>query len=769
VCELALFLALAATALTPAPALALPEGRVYEMVSPVYKAGYGVANIRAVAPDGESVVIESLGVFAGVLWTEEASLYLARRGESGWSTTSLTGPPITTTFDFSSTLEYALAQGSLEKSSAGGSIPSSGTQFLLHRMDLPNTAAGWELAADGLSGLGGNSEGESADLCHILLGRTGKALLPEAEGAVGTSGIGAEGQLYDLSAAPAGGCHGDGSQPLKLVAVKNKLGVHNEPEPIDKQCPAEPGLLNDFGEGQQQSNFNDISADGEEIFFTTCPVGGGGPGSWSAHLQLYVRVGGVKTLEVSEPVSEVGACGEVIPCPGAAIRAPAAFRGASESGSRVFFTTTARLVAGDEDEQSDLYMATIGCPEGEPGCEPAHKQVVSLVQVSHDPNPGEAAEVQGVVRVAPDGSRVYFVAHGVLSEGANVEGNAPVKGAENLYVYERDERYPAGHMAFVADLCSGPALSGGVEDKRCPRDLRATRGRNDAELWQGPRQEAQSTPDGGFLVFSTYGQLLKNDTDNAKDIYRYDAVTGLLDRVSLGEAGNDSNGNRNESASELENGKPGLADASIPAGGIDAGGDASTQHEMGTRAISQDGSRIVFTTAEPLSPDAVNGLADVYEWHKGTGEAGEGEVSMISSGSAVLPDREAVISPSGRDLFFVTSAALVPQDLDEATDVYDARLEGGFPPAPAERRPCSGDACPGPLTNPAPLLVPGSVSQAPGQNFAAPVSTTTVKPKAKSTAKCSKGKKLSHGKCVKTKAKKRKTKAKKAGNNRRTK
>ena len=42
----------------------------------------------------------------------------------------------------------------------------------------------------------------------------------------------------------------------------------------------------------------------------------------------------------------------------------------------------------------------------------------------------------------------------------------------------------------------------------------------------------------------------------------------------------------------------------------------------------------------------------------------------------------------------------------------------GFPQAPAAAQPCSGDACQGPLTNPAPLLIPGSVSQVPGENLA---------------------------------------------------
>ena len=112
------------------------------------------------------------------------------------------------------------------------------------------------------------------------------------------------------------------------------------------------------------------------------------------------------------------------------------FAGASEDGSRVFFTTAAPLSAEDTDSGNDLYMAQIGCPEGEPECAVSERVVTAMTQVSHAPGVGEAAEVQGVVAVAPDGSRAYFVARGVLSEAPNAQGAFAVKGADNLYVYD---------------------------------------------------------------------------------------------------------------------------------------------------------------------------------------------------------------------------------------------------------------------------------------------------------------------------------------------
>ncbi len=710
--------------LLPGVAVALPEGRVYEMVSPPYKGGYGVNDANAVAPDGESAVFGSVGAFAGVPWDTTGAQYVARRGSSGWLTVPATTPPIGGIEDFSANLEYELGELSHGQTSSGDTRFTELT-LDLHQLDMPDTPANWEVFGGivvreltgsneppglGYAGAGG---GGSGDFCHIVLRNTvAGAWLPEALNTNRT-------QLYDLSR----GC--DGEQPsLRLVAVRNKLGVNNEPEVINRYCSPELGTglgLVEIGT-QQVGTVNTISGDGKEIFFST-NVDGGLCGARADH-QLFVRLGGARTVEVSKPLVEAQACGEEVPCQGAGLRASAYFDGASEDGSRVFFTTTAPLGSEDKDTGNDLYMASIGCPAGEAGCAAADRQVTSLVQVSHGET-GEPADVQGVVRVAFDGTRVYFVAPGVLTMGANLEALAPAKGAENLYVYDA----ATGSLAFVADLCSGPQESGSFEDLRCPSNLtRGARTRNDTSLWGPTEQAVQSTPDGRFLVFSSYARLVKDDTDTARDVYRYDADTGVLDRVSLGENGYEANGNND------------AFDAAIPSAGIDPGETVTGEREMSQRAISDDGSRIVFSSVEPLSQDATNGMSNLYEWDEQEGST-EGMVSLVSTGSASTSDKGAVISPSGRDIFFITSAGLVSQDTDGLGDLYDARLGGGFPVASAPRQSCSGDACQGPLTNPAPLLVAGSVSQAAGGNFAAD-KPVAKKSKKKSKKRSKKKKKL---------------------------
>jgi hypothetical protein len=686
-------------------AFGLSEGRVFERVSPAYKGGYGVAGLSMVSANGERVAFESLGTFAGIQSNTLTNMYLASRTDSvGWTSSSLQSPPGAAGVSFSSGLEYVVAAREPRLTAVGE--PTEGAEYLLHNVDLPNVPATWErfgplLLQANEKPYEGLAIGGSADLCHQIIGATEPLMtVPPLVQTAGTLG-----QIYDESR----GC--DGTEPYLVPVALNNAG-----NVINIHCGTELGVEGSYSETpsggtEQESRFNTVSAHGGAIFFTTSVELNS---NCRAH-QLFARLGAERTVEVSKPLNE--ACGEV-PCPGALARASAYFTGASEDGTKVYFTTSAALTASDKDTANDLYSATLGCGEGEAGCGLAEQRVVSLVQVSHDPVVGESAGMVGVLRVSSDGSRVYFVAHGVLSEGPNVEGHAPVSGADNLYAYDAQ----TGVTSFVVDLCSGPALSGSTEDTACPTSLAGRESghgggdgpvRNDSELW-GPVQPVQSTRDGRVLVFTSYGQLLEDDADSARDVYRYDDVTGLLVRVSTGENGYDSNGNDE-------------FDAGIVTSGIDLGNPSAFRLELTARVVSDDGDRIVFTSASPLSAHAANGLPNIYEWRGG--EGGVGVVSLLTDGSSPTEDEGATISPSGRDVFFVTASGLASGDEDGLRDVYDARLGGGFAEQATPRQPCSGDACQGALTNPLPLLIAGSAVQEAGENFAPPAKGKLVKKK----------------------------------------
>jgi hypothetical protein len=409
--------------------------------------------------------------------------------------------------------------------------------------------------------------------------------------------------------------------------------------------------LGNGSSGSWTTAFHAVSADGSEVFFTACGV-------------LYVRVNGSETVEISPSGS---------------------FRGASSDGSKVFFTEGGSLY---EDE---IKAGAV-----------TRKVLISDATV-------------GVTRISEDGSHVYFVSGEVLTSSRNGLEQEAHAGAENLYVY--DTLTP--ETKFVAELCGGRETSGSVTGVgQCPGSG------SDERLWQAfdtghPAQasgclEGVATCESGrYLAFDTYAQLIRSgpeaDTDTALDVYRYDALTGRIRRVSVGVEGHDHNGN-------------GAFDATIVAPGFGEGL-VMTQYELGDRAISENGT-VVFATAEPLSVDAVNGLPNVYVWHE---EDGRGSAGMISSGSSVTSDEHPVIDVSGRDVFFDTTSGLVPQDTDGLPDVYDARIEGGFPAAPVQAGGCTGAACQGPPSVPALLAPPASATFSGLGNPAPPSANPTVK------------------------------------------
>jgi hypothetical protein len=101
--------------------------------------------------------------------------------------------------------------------------------------------------------------------------------------------------------------------------------------------------------------------------------------------------------------------------------------------------------------------------------------------------------------------------------------------------------------------------------------------------------------------------------------------------------------------------------------------------------VSDDGSRVFFSSPDPLVPGLSGGSVKVFEYENGAPQLLSGSES---GGEAVFLDASA----SGDDVFLATRERLAPTDTDELVDVYDARVDGGVaePPAPV---PCPGGAC----------------------------------------------------------------------------
>lgn len=252
------------------------------------------------------------------------------------------------------------------------------------------------------------------------------------------------------------------------------------------------------------------------------------------------------------------------------------------------------------------------------------------------PSPGGNPEVRGVVGVAEDGAPVYFVAQAALATGAS-------SGAPNLYVSR------AGTPEFIGTLAA-------VDERAWSPDLES--------------HTARVTPDGEHLLFLSTVSLTGFDNTDAvtgkpdPELFLFDAGARDLTCVSCNPGGN-----------------PPIGGASVP---------PATSRSYVPRIVTDDGSQVLFNSGDALVSRDSNRRQDVYEY-------ADGSLHLISAGTSSDLSALVDVSRDARDVFFTTRASLVPTDLDSASDIYDARVGGGFPIV-AEPLACEGEACRGPFS-----------------------------------------------------------------------
>jgi hypothetical protein len=703
----------------------LPECRAYEMVTPLDKGGSTAepperADVL-VAPEGDTVGFQSPGVFVGVENLEAVAqgvvtFYLSRRMASGWVAE---GAPL------------PASSLNTEALSLGGFSADLGYQRVdcgqAHTTDDGETLDGYRCALGQPGGalvatpsyqyINGQTSGGfatflggSADLSRAFIQVRGPLLPADNIVTGGNTGI------YEIAGV------GTPFAELRLVNVDNNGNQLSNGNlgPLSGDFRAGP-LVNG-------SAYHASSENGETVFFTATPTAAQQPGG--GQQTVYARLHHSETVSVSNPVP--AECLTCSPTP-----QPATYQGASADGSKVFFTTAQQLVNGDQDETTDLYMYDFANP-------PTHHLVQLSAGGTGDLTPGIGANVQSVVRMSSDGSHVYFVATGVLTTLPNSLGQVAQSGADNLYGVDTN----TGETKFVAELCSGEDLSGSITDTSCPTPA------GDG-LWSEEdslSRDAQTTLDGRYLVFSTFAHLTGADANNGQAAYRYDFQAGELTWLSHPAQG----------FTALNEAKNAVI---APLDDAGHGGDPDV-NDFG-RALTGNGEDVIFTTSEKLQADDVNAANDVYLWHDGT-------VSLISdgrdpaginlnvAGASLVSGPWAGISESGSDIFFFTRTELVGQDTDVLGDLYDARIDGGFP-APAITPSCTGEAwtCQGKAGENPPAPKPeGSATQQSGSNLtAAPFKELLVpepKPKSKPLTNAQKLK-AALQKCRKLKGSKRKS------------
>jgi hypothetical protein len=684
----------------------LPDGRAWEMVSPPNKDGAALE--AAITVNGEAMQASVNGdavTYAAGGPTEdqppgnraaEFTQLFSTRSASGWATKVITTPYSELGYYrlgygseyrlFSSDLSTALLTPWAEtKLSSEATEP---TPYLRHDYTCEASPATCYVPLV----TGANVEPPGVKWANSPEGRNfveAWAATPDLSHVIVYSGV----KLLPGGSEERSGTYEWSDGKLQLVSILE-----------DGKPAAGGGVLPDGGTAGRHI----ISDDGSRVVFEVEAEG----------KKLYTRdmVNG-RTVQVN--AAEPGAQGGL---PGASSNVMH-FQAASSDGSRVFFTDDLRLTRDSTAFQNlpDLYEFDV--------------ETGKLTDLTVDSNRGEHADVQGVVQgVSEDGSYVYFVASGVLAPGAT-PGRCTEDFACNLYVRHD------GVTRLIAAL-SGKA---GVEELT--------------------NVTARVSPNGRWFAFMSDRSLTGYDNRDAvsgepdEEVFLYDVSTDRLRCVSCNPTGARPVG---VFVPPVTGGlyvgplvdRTNLWEGHRLAGSIPAWDRVTLSAAIYQSKYLSDSGRLFFNSSDALVPQDVNGTVDVYQYEpegegdctRGSvtfGEASGGCVGLISSGSSAEESVFMDASENGNDVFFLTAAKLRPEDVDNAIDMYDARVctnsSPCLPVPAASPPPCStGDSC-----KPSPSPQPAVFGAAPSATFSGAgnviASTPTVVRAKSKPAKCRRG------------------------------
>jgi hypothetical protein len=681
--------------------LTLPDGRQWEMVSPPAKDGATIeppkVGMVEAAEGGSAITYDASGPVtenpAGNPSPVQVTQLISRRGAGGvWSTEDIATPretPTTNTEGEYSNSEYVffssnLSRALVEPVDGTLSLPEISERTLYVRNNdtggyIPLVTSG-NVPAGTKFGKRSTAYFGTPDLSHMLF-KSENALTSNAFVTAPTPG-GVE-NIYEWA---------DGRLTLVNV-LPNGAATPNG------------GNIGFRDEGMR----NAISSDGSRVFWMQSTTG-------EPPNPLYMSDTATgETVQVDAPEPGVSA-------------GPLAseFQIASVTGSKVFFLDGEPLT-----KASKLTPPPPGFEPGAPDLYVYDTEAKTLTDLSVDRNGSEVANVQeDVVGASEDGSIVYFVATGVLAEGAE-------PGKDNLYVESE-----------TGSSWSEPRLI-------------AVLSKEDSPVWgqsgfffSPAGLAAKVSPNGRFLAFMSARSLTGYDNRDAssghsdEEVFLYDEATGHLACVSC-----DPTGARPAGVFEAHNGELLADDNGVWAEGVGAPWDHWLAADIPAwdvvnetpkylasyqwRYLTNDG-RLFFNSFDSLVAQDTNGRADVYEYEpSGVGsctpssptldERSGGCVSLISSGTS--PEESVFLDASGKgpsgeeaeDVFFLTASRLTSQDYDSSFDVYDAHSCSSAVPcvsAPVTPPACaSADACKAaPSLQPAIFGAPASATLSGGGN-----------------------------------------------------
>jgi hypothetical protein len=690
----------------------LPDGRAWEMVSPLEKSGssiYGFSErsigVLQAAADGDGLAFVANGSFGQEAPGDRSpvsSQFLSFRGTNGWSTKDITTPRedvvgvIVGNTEGYKAFSEDLSVGAVQPRGVTPLSPlaTATTPYLrvangefLPLVDSlnvpPETVFDGKVGSDGLVVDEPEIEGGSPDLHSVVLASCFKL----TEDAVNSCGKGGQ-SLYVWH---------EGALQLASVLPNNRPAALS-------------GVATVLGESYLKRHA--VSGDGTRLVFSPSP----------GKNHLYLRdMTLAKTVQLDQP--EPGAVGGA--------ESPQ-FEDMSADGSKVFFTDTARLTKDSNADSShpDLYMCEVIAESETLKC--------ALKDLSVSRNPGETGDVVGgVLGSDSTGRYIYFVANGTLAADAAPGDCLSIgtgSGVCGLYLYDT----VAGTVKLVTTLSDA-----------------------DYNDWAGGgtllnEMIARVSSNGRFLAFMSRRSLTGYDNRDAvsgqpdQEVFLYDRLgdggEGKLVCASCNPTGGRPHGVEIVTgAHSLINGEELWRGGTWLAAAIPGWTPFSLSQTFYQSRYLSDSGRLFFNSVDALVPRDSNGSTDVYEYEPPQGEGqptsnscsvssatyspgSDGCVDLVSSGSSAEESEFLDASESGDDVFFLTGAQLVPDDVDTANDIYDARV-GGVVVEPVKPPGCEGDACQNPVSAPEDPT-PGSLTfKGPG-NPLSPISAS-VKGRAK--------------------------------------
>jgi Tol biopolymer transport system component len=366
-----------------------------------------------------------------------------------------------------------------------------------------------------------------------------------------------------------------------------------------------------------------MSPDGSHAFFSTAESLV--PEDTDGQVDVYQRVGGLTSLVSTGPAGGNG------PFPASplfgSLNDPASYRptGMTPDGSHVLFTTAEQLVSEDTDNRSDIYERFGNTT-----------RLVSTGPTGGDPRISNGSPVA----ISDDGALIFFTSYERLTaDDTNDDPDVYLRTGGNTRLISSGPPTLSGFERSLSLIGASPDGQRVVFETNRQLDPRDADGGFDVYQWSGGSPEIVSigpngensgvttfngamNRDGSHIFWASYGALVPEDTNGSEDLYEHTGGTTRLVSVGVGSYGGFLTG------------------------------------------FSADGTRVFFETQAPLAPDDTNAWYDIYERANGT-------TTLLSRGTDSAGASWRAGSADGSHVFFVSHAALTPEDTDGRYSMYE--------------------------------------------------------------------------------------------------